>query len=80
MVKQKGRKGKTTKNYYHNEHNTNEIPHLLISNTEFYGDFEKKTVVLECSAWSMEECIGGLDYILNEYKKLNKPKKERDIS
>ena len=49
-----------------------EIPKLNLYLTRSTADFEKETINLEVKGWTMNECIFGMNYLIEKIERINK--------
>ena len=63
------RKKEESKEYNIN-HNSQELPSLIIRKVEGLGDFRTKEIHLESKGYTFREAKAGLNKLIKEYKKL----------
>lgn len=59
-----------------NNHSTNEIPMLFLEMSEHIADLKVKEIKISSQGWNIQECMQGMDYLLEKVERLKRDKDE----
>jgi len=77
MENKQGMKKKKATNNYRIDQSSSEIPTLLIEFAKGNADFITERVLLSASGWNTDDCIVGIDFLIDRHNKLQKKKVDK---
>jgi len=54
-----------------NHIDTSELPKLSLHIIKSAADFEKEIMSLEVKGWTMQECVSGMNYLIDQARRIN---------